>query len=539
MRLSPAVTILLAAVLCGGFTGCQKSGPTKQALTPTVLPANTIASVHWRGKRWLGYEATAFFFMRIWNLPQTVQFENQTLEKLAAFPADYFHASGPSSNGVVAVESRMLPLLKDLEQEETYLEISAASNAAPELVLAVHLDAEDPQSQCDRWSTNLSAMLAPLAAHPASSVKDSWTLPLTNASALNRIEFHRSGRWALLGLAAGDNSLLKELSGRIQRDGVPFVSGGTNLWLEATVAPNRLASAFPALTAQILPETKALRFVHIRLTGDGANVITRATAGFVKPLPENSGTWQLPLPLLHEPLTSFAAVRGLQSLLANWPVGHALPIGTPPNQLFTWSSAGSPFQVYLAAPFPDARQQVSNVSDWLLQQGNPWLAGHGYIQFDRAPEGNGVTWGNLPNIRPFIASASAGTNSWLYAGLLPDNNTAPAPAGLIQDLLGRTNLVYYGWELTGSRLQPCLELGQTIRLVTRHRQMDMNSVSLNLLATLIPRLGTSTTVVSRSSPAELTFYRRSTLGLTAPELHLLADWLESSNFPYGLHSSAQ
>jgi len=34
----------------------------------------------------------------------------------------------------------------------------------------------------------------------------------------------------------------------------------------------------------------------------------------------------------------------------------------------------------------------------------------------------------------------------------------------------------------------------------------------------------------------LTFARKSTLGFTALELHLLADWLESPRFPHGLHT---
>ncbi len=187
---------------------------------------------------------------------------------------------------------------------------------------------------------------------------------------------------------------------------------------------------------------------------------------------------------------------------------------------------------------PTQTRRLPPCPDYLLQKGNPWLATNGYISFDRATNGNGVTWGNLPDIKPFIKSAGTGTDGWLFAGLLPDTNTdvTPPPAGLIQDVLRRTNLVYYDWEVTGPRLQPVLQLGQTARQITRRPELALDSASLTWLGQLIPRLGTSATIATRTGPAELTFYRRSNLGFNAVELHLLADWLESPDFPRGLHS---
>jgi hypothetical protein len=157
-----------------------------------------------------------------------------------------------------------------------------------------------------------------------------------------------------------------------------------------------------------------------------------------------------------------------------------LEIGAAPNQLCFWSLAGSPYQIYLAAPLPDARSQVAALSDHLLQKGNPWLSTNGYISFDRATNGNGVTWGNLPDIKPFIKSAGTGAAGWLFAGLLPDTNTVAAspPAGMINDVLRRTNLVYYDWEVTGPRLEPVLQLGQTARQIAHRPRMAMDSSAI-------------------------------------------------------------
>ena len=49
-------------------------------------------------------------------------------------------------------------------------------------------------------------------------------------------------------------------------------------------------------------------------------------------------------------------------------------------------------------------------------------------------------------------------------------------------------------------------------------------------------LGETTTFVTRENPQRLVLERHSTLGFTALELHLLADWLESPQFPHGLHT---
>jgi len=246
----------------------------------------------------------------------------------------------------------------------------------------------------------------------------------------------------------------------------------------------------------------------------------------------------MPLDLLHDPLTGFTAVRGLQPWLSTWSPWHDLQIGAPPDQFFLWSVAGSPYQAYLAAPLPD--NEVSALTTRLLQKANPWLATNGYLTFTRAADANGVTWGNLPDIKPFIKSAGTGSNSRLFAGLLPDSRTAadPPPQGLIDDVLHRPELMYYDWEVTGIRMEPDLVLGQTVRQVAHGTPMPMTSASLGWLAVLIPRLGTSATIATRAAPDQIDFYRRSTLGFTATELHLLADWLESPQFPRGLHSQS-
>jgi hypothetical protein len=526
MYFRSVVCVLFAALLLLSGSGCQKAAPGSVAALPTVQPPDTIASVHWLGKRQLGYEATAYFLMRVWNLPQSAQLERQTLLKLAGSPGLWL-PGGTNLN--VDASSRLWWALNDLLQEESYVEIQAPSNAPASLAFAIRLN----EAQADQWRTNLPVILEPLLHSRAVLQPDGngWSLPTADPN--QTIQLARAGHWTLVGFGPQPNRVLATLAERIGRDGVPFVSAGTNLWFEADLQPSRLAVAFPTLNSQLstLNRFKTLNHLAFSLSGDGANVITHARVTLDHALPTDLEPWHLPMNLLHEPLTSLTAVRGVSSWLAEWPVWHDLSAGAAPDQFCLWSLDDNPYQVYLAAPWPAA--DVSRLTQNLVQKENPWLAANNYISFDRTPAGDGVTWGNLPDIKPFIRSVTTGSDSWLYAGLFPDTNTAalPPPSGLIQDILRRTNLVYYDWEVTGPRLQPALQVMQTARLITHHPQLSLQSASLQWLGSIIPRLGTSATIVTRTGPDELTVLRRSTLGLTAVELHLLTGWLESPNFP--------
>ena len=515
---------IFAVLLIASGLGCKKSESAAPVSAPTVLSPDTIASVHWVGKRRLDLDADAYYLSRVWSLPETSRLQSQTFDRLSA--GLWRQLLGEQA--AIQIPAGVLrPFFEELALEESYLEIRAAIGAPPSLVLATRV--RTPYAGI--WETNLAIAAELLAGNTVTTdtAVHGWNLQRTNAP--NLISLVRVSDWDILSVGPQQNLLSGDIAARIRHDGVPFVSAGTNLWFEADLAPSRLADCFSMSIFD--PRLSTLDRLNLNVSGDGANVITRGHLTFSKPLPARLQPWQLPMDLLHEPLTSLTVVRGLQSWLAGLPVWRNLQISAPPDQFFFWSLAGSPYQVYLAAPMPDARRQVSALTDRLLQNGNPWLAAHGYIGFDRASDSNGVTWGNLPDIKPFIKSAGDDAQGWFFAGLLPDRRTdaSPPPAGLIQDILRRTNLVYYDWEVTGPRLQPAFQLGQTVRLITRQPQLPADSASAVWLNMLAPRLRTSATIISRTSPVELTFLRRSTLGFTASELQLLAGWLESPSFP--------
>jgi hypothetical protein len=468
-------------------------------------------------------DAGAFYFCRVWSLAETRRVQTQILDRLATntWRRLLGDAAGSQIPSIV-----LRPLLDDLVATEAYLEIRTNSGATPSLVLAARIG----DRRAGVWETNLAIAAEILTRGQAKADFPShqWTLTATNWP--YRLALHRVAGWTLLSAGPASAPLAADLAARIRRDGVPFVSAGTNLWLEATLAPACLTDAFPG---------SAISRLAFSLSGDGANVLTHAKISLRADLPARLEPWDLPPALLPAAPSSFTAVRGVSSLLARWPGWQKVSSDPLPDQFFTWSQSRSAFQLYLAAPSPVAARQVSVVTDWLLQQGNPWLARNGYIGFQRGADGNGVTWGNLADIRPFLRAYTADQRAWLYAGLLPAS--AP-PTGLPTDpwfrnFLSATNALYFDWEDTGARLPPCLQLGQTARLLARRPQMSYESAGLTWLASLVSRLGESVTQVAQTGPAELSLERRSTVGFTAAELHLLADWLEAPDFPCGLHSA--
>src|SRR5690242_16258741 len=60
-----------------------KSAPNAQPLAPA---GDAIARVHWLGKNRISKDLNAAYLMTIWEMPETLRLEAQTLDKLALAP---------------------------------------------------------------------------------------------------------------------------------------------------------------------------------------------------------------------------------------------------------------------------------------------------------------------------------------------------------------------------------------------------------------------------------------------------------------------
>ena len=244
----------------------------------------------------------------------------------------------------------------------------------------------------------------------------------------------------------------------------------------------------------------------------------------------------MPTNFIHDSLTSFTAVRGIAPWLATLPAWQKLQLAPPPDQAFCWAQEGVPFLTYFAAPLPDAGSQLLQLAGRLEQDANPWLATNAQGSFQWSTNPPGIVWSGALMLSPDLKPVTANGHDWLLGGWYPLNpqDSTPPPADVLAAVLGTAGLVYYQTEDTGQRVQDGQFINQLLRAVFRRPQLPPEAALW--LKNIESLLGQSTTIVTRSGPEHLVLTRHSTVGLTALELHLLADWLASPQFPRGLYT---
>ena len=551
--------MMLLLLVSGG--GCGKSasdgGPPQSLIPPhRSLISNlspTVAQLHWVGLEQIGRETNAANFLSVWNLPESRQLTAQTLDKLALALGGWSPATNVTSHTSLVtnyqslvtshpVAARLRPLLEDLLQAESYVELRQATNQPGELALAIRLEAP----RAGLWTSNLTAALGSMTnAQPLPAPANGWAWRLPLASPFSRLDLARAGEWTLLGVAVETNGLLAELSRRISAGHTPAAGSeaaapgdgrapaATNYWLEADVDLGRLGSALGLDRAW----PAGLPRLAVTVSGVGGEVRTAGELKFAQPLPFEEAAWNIPTNLVYQNLISFTAVRGFRPWLESQKVWQELGLGAAPNQVFFWARQGLPFLSYGAAPLADASNCVARLTERLVNEGNAWMTTNGMGRFLRAEKTNGLAL-SVPFIAPYLETAKVGGSDYVLGGLLkqqPGTNS-PAPPALFREVTSRTNLVAYDWELTGPRLAAWLDTGQLFRLLFFRNRLRPECASVKWFNAAAPWLGNCATAVMRTGPDELSFARRSAIGLTSVELHLLADWLESPQFPRGFNS---
>jgi hypothetical protein len=583
--------LVLGSFIGALATGCKKSPPSQSADNPKAdvsaqPPAKleTVVRIHWLGKRRLATETNAAAFMSIWAMPESQKLEAQTLDKLALAPWN-LPRDGTNTAAIVATNANSLllrPLLEDLLQEECYLEIRSqpndtlprAGNTVPasqqsdtypsagstagrtEIALAIRVD--DARSHL--WKTNLAAILESLQ-HPASSNQQP-------VSSIPHPTFLRTRNWTVIDLspsntqtstAATSPSTLNtqhfafELAAALGQNDNLFSTEPTNspqpsssnnpqiqpsnnptaAWLETELDLNGISSALGL--AWHLPANSPK--VSLTMLGKGDHVRTTGRLNFREPLNLDIEAWNIPTNLIHNPLESFTAIRGIRPLLAASKIPAFLRMDTAPNQFFLWSQTGLPFQTYAGAPLSNASNYVWRLEDSSLDACNQWLATNGLGEIRRTTNGNKVKWTKVPYLEPFLQSQALSEGEFVFGGFGPTANTNHRmPVELLQQVLGPTNLVAYDWELSGPRIDNLLYVTQIMRAAVHRAQLPTKGNFIPWFEAIALKLGNSGMTVTMTGPKELSFVRTSTLGFSALELHFLADWLESPHFPSGLHT---
>jgi len=235
------------------------------------------------------------------------------------------------------------------------------------------------------------------------------------------------------------------------------------------------------------------------------------------------------LPRADTCLRALAEIGGAGPWLARQPWMQPLEIQPQPDQLFIWALARLPFQTFAAEPVPDAKAALAQLHQ-RLSTDISWRE-HLIGPFPLVMTNNEISLHGLPFITPNVEAVSEPAGDFLVGGFFPNpGRSKPLPPELFAPL-SRSNLVYYHWEITPERLNELPQMSQLALMLTRHRQLNGQSVAAKWLDRAGPALGSTVTEVMQTAPNELAFKRTAPGGLTAIELLLFANWLEAPQFP--------
>ena len=473
-----------------------------------------IARIHFAGAEQISADTNAVAFTNLWCSPEAQALREQTLNKLSRAPYNWLKQKMLSSTNDEA--GRLRPLLDDLLGAEWFLQIRDATDGSPEFALAIRLNA----GRAQLWQTNLENVLEAWTGMPVEKIQNGWELKKHLPP--NLIRFVRVGDWAVFGWGQDKFLLNDELVRRVLAEKRPAPAEKDN-WLTADLDWPRLAHWFPSINPFDLPETRGQAVGRDgRLRLDGRLI-------FPQPLAMTLENWQIPTNTIHQPFISFTAVRGIAPWLEKQNWAQPYEISPVPNQMFIWALAGMPLQTFAAAPVPDGKKALKELEQKMSANTN-WQS-HFMMPVTMALTNNRISWRGMPFVAPNLRALHEPAGDFLFAEVFPNSpRSRPLPPELFT-LLGRTNLVYYDWEITGERLKLLPQLTQLALMVTHHRQLDAQSAAGKWLVRVGPTLSNAVTEVTQTAPNELSFTRKAPAGLTAFELTALANWLEATNFP--------
>jgi hypothetical protein len=516
-----AMLAIFAGPLLFSAGGCKKSEPAPGSAPPPASSGQLLARVHWLGKKRLSTEPTATNLMQIWNRPESARLESQTLNKLSTAPWRLLlHQS--ETNPASAL---LRPILEDLVQAESYLEVRQQTNKPGALVLAVQVG----QARCSLWKTNLGEVLKSLTGIPPVNSADGLGWSLKKHHPPDFLQFRSAGGWALFAGGEERNPLLEDVTARIQRDRSPVAAGATNFWLETDCDLTRVARAF--LRGWIPPEGFPL--VSLSIIGDGEKVRTRGLLTFGQTLDLKLKPWVIPTNTVHDPLVSFVALQGVEKLWEK--LGSSLNMGFKPvpDQTYVWAMAQIPFQTFVALEVIDPTNFIQSIAPQVSAWGAKIGTNMGSLVVATNPWS--MVWTGMPFATPYLRPVADAGRLYVLGGIFPNAlGTNLVPAELLQTIVGRTNLVFYDWEITQYRLLQWRYLDDIFHIVwdpTHKPRLRSDMASLRWIGNIATNLGNSVTEISVAGTNTLSVVRNSSIGLTGIELETLANWLESAEFP--------
>lgn len=492
-----------------------------QAAAPSAPSHNAVAEVHWRGMKQVALGPGVDSLRWMMSLPQAAKLGDQILTKVSQAP--WLGRDG-TTNQAHPAGALLLPLLRTAVANEGYLELQAE-----EAALALRLG----EAEIVRWRKELPPVLNQWPGLRPAGPEGVWHWQEGSAKAVVRME--RASDCLLISFGPDRGTLASTLRERLVRGSSPFKSSPTNVWLNARFK-------WPEVQRWLklgLPLPDGLRQVQLNVGGEGDYVRTDAQFVFAQALNLKLEPWAFPTNVIHEPLVSFAAVRGFRGWLSSQPLVKALNPPNVPNHLYLWSLDTGPMFNFAAMPMPGAVNWMDQVAADLQRRASAWVKEHkGGGLMEWSAENHSLTWSPVPLITPALQGLATPQGELLIGrfGPPPVFRGQPPPAELLDRVTSVKDLVYYHWEVTQPRVAQWLFLSQSGRVAFDRTQIYVNSPIFEFLLAAKTRMGNTVTDIRWSGPSTLTLLRKSPSGFTGMEWHLLGDWIESPQFPRGLHS---
>jgi hypothetical protein len=454
-----------------------------QAGRAALPQPDLIAQIHFAGGDKIAADKNYPAFANEFSSAEALALRRQVADKLAPWLAKNLNA------GVADGTSKLRPLLDDLQSAEWFLEARAAADGKADAAIAIKLDAARAQI----WQANLKPFF------PAAT-------------------FQSSGGWLIFDAGTGAAKCGANLAQKI--------SAPPAGWADVDVNWQRLGQWSPLVKSLDLPETA------LKISADATSLLINGKFLFPQNLALKLDAWRFPSNTVHQPFNSFTAVRGLAGWLKSQPWAQPFLLSPVQNQAFIWSLNGTPFQTFCAVPVADANAALQQLNAGLQPVVADRNAHDGFVSpLTLEVTNTQLTLIGAPMIAPYVSKLSEPAGEFLLAGGFPNT---PRSKPLPPELFGRLaepNLLFYHWEITAQRFMAQLQSSQLSLMLTRHKQVDGDSVPFKWVAKIAPALGNTVTEIALAGPDQMTFTRKAPGGLTAFELLALANWLDAADFP--------
>ncbi len=512
------------------------------AAAPGARVGNSLVQYHFLGLDQVASDTNAQSIHALSGSPSTRQLREQVLEKLSAAPQQLF--AGRISSQSAPTAPLFSPLWEDLLRNESFGELHGSAKEPLEWVLAVRLN----DDRAGLWSSNLSkvAMQWGLGTPAAVKIADAsgWVAGGAGKGNERAAQFLcvRAHSWVVIGVGTHELRATKALLERLDKqDKMAFSEEGACLTIKSDLAGLSHWWTVPMLRQFNCAD---LPFLDLSSSFKAGNLYSSGTLTFAHARKVDLQPWQIPIDLLRDPLISFTAVQGVHSWLKDLDWIKTLHIDNPPNQAFSWAQEFMPFMTFVAAPMNNASNAIPAISRNLPTLIDQYAGTNRSGTLRYFTNQNQVVWTGLPAVVPFVTTVNVSGQDYLFGGcVLPWVTTNLPPTELLTQVTGRTNLVYYDWEVTGARLSQVRVLEQIRDMVfststTFDDVQRTNSFGNAWLTSAAPILGNVVTEISMQSNNQWTLKRKSSAGFTAYELIQVIKWLDDPQFPLFGHTLA-